>query len=168
MITYTETSNITVHPHSVCEHPTLPYLVRSDGYVWNVQRLHTNTYRGGVTWTQGWICSNGYYRVQLGGKKYLLHVLIAQTFLPNPLNKPTVDHINRIRTDNRVENLRWATRKEQADNTANVESRLDYGIRECENRAEYSKRYYEDHKAHYAELRKIKKDSQLKNRLAGS
>ena len=49
-----------------------------------------------------------------------LHRLIALTFLPNPENKPTVDHINRDRGDNRVENLRWATFREQNLNTKNV------------------------------------------------
>ena len=34
-------------------------------------------------------------------------------FLPNPENKPTIDHLNRNRKDNRVENLRWATHSEQ-------------------------------------------------------
>ncbi len=42
----------------------------------------------------------------------ILHRLIAKTFIPNPNNLPIVDHINRIRHDNRVENLRWVTPRE--------------------------------------------------------
>lgn len=43
--------------------------------------------------------------------------VVAEAFLPNPGNKPTVDHINRCRSDNRVCNLRWATHSEQNVNT---------------------------------------------------
>lgn len=49
-------------------------------------------------------------------KTYSIHRLVAQAFIPNPENKPTVDHINRNRLDNSVENLRWATYEEQQDN----------------------------------------------------
>lgn len=56
----------------------------------------------------------GYYRVRIGTKLILLHRIIAKTFLPNPQNKREVNHINGIKTDNRLSNLEWATRSENA------------------------------------------------------
>jgi hypothetical protein len=44
------------------------------------------------------------------------HRLIAETFLSKDLEKTEVDHINRVKTDNRVENLRWVTRSENMKN----------------------------------------------------
>ena len=55
-------------------------------------------------------------------KKIVIHRLVACTFIPNPEGKPCVDHINRIRTDNRLENLRWVT---YAENNINMGLRSD-------------------------------------------
>ena len=63
---------------------------------------------------------NGYFRYSLHyyGVKCQIpaHRLVALAFIPNPNGKPCVDHINTIRTDNRVENLRWVTHSENLRN----------------------------------------------------
>lgn len=50
-------------------------------------------------------------------KHYLVHLLVAQAFIPNPDNLPIINHKNEIKTDNSVSNLEWCTY--QYNNTYN-------------------------------------------------
>lgn len=56
-----------------------------------------------------------YFNAKINQKKIhklFVHRLVAEHFIDNPNNKPYVDHINRISTDNHVSNLRWTTARE--------------------------------------------------------
>ena len=70
----------------------------------------------------------GYKRVALmkDGKTIdvLVHRLIAQTFLPNPENKPYINHIDGDKTNNSVSNLEWCTQKE------NVQHAIETGLKD--------------------------------------
>ena len=54
-------------------------------------------------------------------KTYFVHRLVAEAFIPNPNDLPFIDHINTIRDDNRVENLKWCSYKENSNNPLTIE-----------------------------------------------
>lgn len=64
------------------------------------------------------LCINqdGYYKYTLcneNGKKYVLaHREVAKQFIPNPYNLPLIDHIDRNRLNNNVDNLRWVSMRQ--------------------------------------------------------
>ena len=91
--------------------------------------------------------NKGYHIVDIGSKKGMtIHRLVAIHYIPNPNNLPQVDHINRIKTNNDVSNLRWVS---NSDNQQNVGIRITNtsghkNISYCisRNRWVYTKRYY--------------------------
>ena len=66
------------------------------------------------------INSKGYFQIDFwkDGKRYSksIHRLLAETFINNPENKPFIDHIDRNKLNNNLENLRWSTHSENNRN----------------------------------------------------
>lgn len=97
----------------VCEiYPNL--LVREDGMVKNT-RGHGGSNK---KWFIGGVNKDGYPHVGIPGirKSEKVHRLVALAFLGNPENLAQVDHKNGVRDDNRLENLRWVTRRGNGQN----------------------------------------------------
>ena len=87
------------------------YLIYPDGRVWSKKRkifLKPHTDINGYMFNR--LCNDG------KATAFKVHRLVAVHYIPNPENKKTIDHINRDKTNNNVENLRWATSKEQRKN----------------------------------------------------
>ena len=92
------------------------YLISDRGRVFNFKFkkfLKPWKDRGGYLFVG--LCKNGVH-------KHYLHRLVALAYIPNPENKPTVNHIDGIKTNNFVENLEWNTQKE------NVRHSWDNGL----------------------------------------
>lgn len=65
---------------------------------------------------------SGYTRVSINEKLYRMHIVVAKTFIPNPENKPHVNHKDGKRNNNDVINLEWCTRSE------NMQHAYDTGL----------------------------------------
>ena len=88
--------------------------------------------------SNGWIVTttlnnlSGYYQVRLNGKTYHYHRILAKHFIPNPNGLPEVDHKNRDKANNSLDNLRWVTRSQNNINRTVKK----YGKRELSLRSE--------------------------------
>ena len=94
------------------------YKVYEDGTIVSVKGNHEKVLKPRLH-------SHGYYKVCLRidnkAQEWLVHRLIATLFIPNPDNKPQIDHIDGNKANNNVSNLRWATALENRhnENTSN-------------------------------------------------
>ena len=62
-----------------------------------------------------WISKSGYLEINLNGKHHRIHRWVAQTYIPNPLNLPEVNHIDGDKLNVNDWNLEWCTQIENTD-----------------------------------------------------
>lgn len=86
------------------DHPN--YMISNQGRVLNIKR-------GRYLKTRVPKC--GYHFVILNGKYKTVHVMVAQAFIPNPDNKPEVNHIDENKDHNYQSNLEWMTSQENSE-----------------------------------------------------
>lgn len=99
------------------------YTINSNGEIFSLDRIivgtdSVNYPKKGKKINVKVNCKNGYFQVALWkdnkGKLYSIHRLLAQAFIPNPLNKPQVNHIDGNKLNNSLSNLEWVTVSENS------------------------------------------------------
>ena len=106
------------------------YMVSNLGRIKSMYRRHGNGAGGKVSVIYKEVIlkgtpnkNHGYVQVTLNHKLYLLHVLVARAFIPNVDGKPEVNHKDGDKTNNKVKNLEWVTKSENAIHRSRVLNR---------------------------------------------
>lgn len=109
------------------------YIIYQDGQIYSIKRnkfLKPN------------LTKEGYFQVNLSGKVYYVHRLVALKHLPNPNNYKIINHINGIKNDNRLENLEWCTQRHNINHYHNSNYTSVYKLPS----GKYASKYYKDKK----------------------
>ena len=87
-----------------------PYLINTDGHLWSINNERfVNPSPNHNGYLHFVLCNKG----KRQGVR--IHRLVAEAFIPNPENKPCINHIDRDKTNNHVSNLEWCTHRENTD-----------------------------------------------------
>ena len=98
------------------------YLIYEDGRVWSkgTDIYHPPRFIKGHKKKSGYmVCS---LQKNKKGRNFLTHRLVAEAYIPNPMNKPQVDHIDGNKQNNHVSNLQWATNIENCNGYKTIRS----------------------------------------------
>ena len=97
------------------------YMISNHGRIFSLERILIDIMgrkrKVGGKFMKHILNNNGYCEVELDKKTKKVHRLLAIHFIPNPLNLPSVDHIDRDKKNNQLNNLRWASHSMNMQNT---------------------------------------------------
>lgn len=127
------------------------YYVDNYGNVYNnVKRLKQNIDKDGYKTVTLWKDNKPYFR--------RVHRLVAEAFIPNPDNKPQVNHIDECKTNNFVSNLEWSTHKENINHGTRTKRQI-----ETQQKTQKSKQIICSNGIEYDSIRACARDLKLDN-----
>jgi hypothetical protein len=90
------------------------HILYSDGRIWSKWKK---------TFMKQSSSRHGYFQICIDRKRKHVHILLAKAFIPNPDNLLEINHLNGVKSDNRIENLEWSNRSK------NMKHAYDTGLR---------------------------------------